>query len=62
MNGWVVEIEKLRAENDRLQAEANRNMEELCKLRGTLEEILQDEHCSHEMYMKARAALYGRRK
>jgi len=34
MNGWVVEIEKLRAENDRLQAEANINMQEICRLRG----------------------------
>jgi len=34
MNGWVVEIEKLRDEIARLQAEANINMQEICRLRG----------------------------
>lgn len=33
MNAWTREIERLRAENERLFKEANINIEELCKLR-----------------------------
>ena len=39
MNGWKVEIEKLRDENDRLQKEANINMQEICRLREKIGKI-----------------------
>ena len=39
MNAWTEEIERLRAENERLQTEANKNMVELCRLRGQIAKI-----------------------
>lgn len=39
MNGWKVELEKLRDENERLHAEANINMVEICRLREKVGKI-----------------------
>ena len=39
MNAWTEEIDRLRAENDRLQKEANINMQEICRLRGQIAKI-----------------------